>query len=522
MDRRQDYFISYMNKSGVDDLCKLSGISNSSAASIVSQRLHEKMPYYSEDDLALRNRFLLSRLRGKSGNLVNFLKSVICKNFVEPDPQSLKYCVPLSSVQGNASLQSKLRDETATEEFYEIGKDKLEEFVSCIGPYVLEFLSSDRDVVVFGDALTERYKDPIFYDDVSKKLMGNWQSYFSSIEKKISGFLNRPVYLRFFEKVLMYGIPEDFYRSDYVHRIFVNAYPSVGFRVLRGKLQSVCGYALSGDFNCFSFPEATGDNSYDYIYDEDSGNVIAVAKHGALYILVDIMQSDNPTKLFEVILDNYLSCLSDSAGYRLKALEKMLDLFARGCISGYVGRYSRESSTMIAEINSLQAKLKGLLTRYNLVQKLLSSASPDVVIREVKNGFNSISNPLIKGIRPYPLHVDIITDLITIKYLGYEYVMGTYCISVFADRVSALARYTVTDKTKLQHPHIAPDGNICYGNIAGTVDRLVSDNRYDVLVILVLDFLTSYNRSDAFGDISLWPRMSNYKSKVASGEIKPI
>ena len=94
---------------------------------------------------------------------------------------------------------------------------------------------------------------------------------------------------------------------------------------------------------------------------------------------------------------------------------------------------------------------------------------------------------------------------ISIEWHGTRYDMGQYVISIPIG--DGRLRITSTDGSEVEgysHPHIASDGAPCFGNIGGTVAQLLGEGEYCQVVVLMLEFLRSYNSDNPYLRIERW------------------
>ncbi len=97
-----------------------------------------------------------------------------------------------------------------------------------------------------------------------------------------------------------------------------------------------------------------------------------------------------------------------------------------------------------------------------------------------------------------------ITTPITLKHDSKEYDMGKYEIKLLFNGTTQINSVGKRLADVYDHPHINK-GNPCWGNMSGTLPKLIGSSEYDVALVMIHTFLKSYDQNNPFHGIDHWP-----------------
>ena len=96
--------------------------------------------------------------------------------------------------------------------------------------------------------------------------------------------------------------------------------------------------------------------------------------------------------------------------------------------------------------------------------------------------------------------LSIVLEPLVLEHDGNEYAMGTYTLTVTADKVHIWS----DGGFSYPHPHVSSDGVPCWGNLGPGIGKLLGEGQYAALVSVILGLLGSYNERDAYRHIETW------------------
>ena len=118
-----------------------------------------------------------------------------------------------------------------------------------------------------------------------------------------------------------------------------------------------------------------------------------------------------------------------------------------------------------------------------------------------------VAMPEIDRVDPNSTGFAIYTQDITIVHERRSYAIGRFKVNIhFSGEMEG--RIVILNRTRPQgtfpHPHVAPGGFPCLGNIEREIPNLISQGLLEELVILIISFLQSYNPASPHLKLEHW------------------
>ncbi len=168
-------------------------------------------------------------------------------------------------------------------------------------------------------------------------------------------------------------------------------------------------------------------------------------------------------------------------------------------------------------VESYQNGLVGSLRELNEKQVQLShlQAQADLVPQKYADEFEQLmKHPDIKELKIVGDTVHVLTQLICISYGSSVYEIGCFQITIDTasnPRYGIRMRNLTRRVAEFHHPHVNGEGVPCLGNIQEVIPHLIAEHRYAALISVCIQYLKSYENSDAYvpyreAQISRWPK----------------
>lgn len=173
--------------------------------------------------------------------------------------------------------------------------------------------------------------------------------------------------------------------------------------------------------------------------------------------------------------------------------------------SDHVAANERSIQDKVWEIRQLVSKNRELRDRLRHHQDLTLR----MLERRAAEDHDTLVKMVGKGLRDFEVdHQELraITEPIDIHWNGMTYDLGSFELRIPVVEGSLLIHQRNTERIVegYPHPHINSQGVPCLGNIAITVGELLGEGRYGQLVILLLEFLRSYNEDNPYLRLERW------------------
>ena len=126
--------------------------------------------------------------------------------------------------------------------------------------------------------------------------------------------------------------------------------------------------------------------------------------------------------------------------------------------------------------------------------------------------------PFVKSVELDVNGIEIDIGEIFIRYSSRNIYIGDFTLKLLPDKIKIENRNPIKTEggRTYHHPHIAgsSSGDICYGNRAKEVRKLLADNEFKKLVYFLYLYLKSYNGRDKYTSIQSWiDRQKELKEK---------
>lgn len=297
------------------------------------------------------------------------------------------------------------------------------------------------------------------------------------------------------------------------------------------KKHEIAGYKINGKELVFPVKEDspqkcpqgdtlsfTGSPTRAEIVRDDNDVAIAVIHDGAIYILNDFIHCRSTEELnvsielFNFIVEtvitksNVLNHLKSGVEEKSKrALEAALRI-------QFTQRLDKEVLQLKAAKDTITQYEKGIteaVRKVTATEKIVMAIKLN--IEDVPTALNKTWLSLQKmrnsssysGVSFTKSGIKAITTPINIKHQGKEYVMGRFEVSLQFDGVCKIVNLDHRIDN-YDHPHIN-GGQVCWGNFAGYIPKLIGSSEFDVALVQIYTFLSHYDSGSPYKTIDHWP-----------------
>lgn len=251
---------------------------------------------------------------------------------------------------------------------------------------------------------------------------------------------------------------------------------------------------------------------------DNEGTPVAEITTGSISVLINppVLTSILMRSVMRLIFDDYLFFLDDPDGFREKN-EKFSELHFVSSFQTEIGNLVTKSALAIKDAENKIADHQKAI--FELVKKrqeairtnsLANTMLQNEDIESIKKKLEAIK--LVPGVREVVVTAFWIRVMIewkvVIAYMGTRYFIGReFELMIYPDGSSGFVR--LLNKTQIveshHHPHISHDGWCCLGNISGPVAQLIAEGKFDLVVMLMIEFLSSINPGGWYKTIEYWP-----------------
>lgn len=254
-----------------------------------------------------------------------------------------------------------------------------------------------------------------------------------------------------------------------------------------------------------------------------SGDLVAVIVDRTLYILQNLDENSfysgnqsNISKIWQAIFDDYALYFTNRAKFdrlmksRLKAadMNNFVKLFKR-TFDDADSSLSVEDYTQ--QINELKSTIANSVRER---KKLLGEPVAEVdasLATSLYQGLCKLSTTKKISVTSDGI-VTVPVGQINIEYGDQVYDIGKFVVQIdLNENEVRCINLTRTIGESCYHPHVTSSGSCCMGNISSSVENLISDLELETLVIVMIEFLKSYNRGNPYTSICNWPVKSKKK-----------
>lgn len=268
--------------------------------------------------------------------------------------------------------------------------------------------------------------------------------------------------------------------------------------------------------------------SYRQLVWAGSPSPVAEVEDNAIMLLVNLDAADDMGTYWEhapeVIEKILREALPLAMNHRLSKIDKLREKMQAGSdddrlIAEFkiIQEKAGASSALKEDIDQLRRNVEmyreGLVAANRQLIKrkrmLAASLAQKIDEEKVRKEFQNIKAiPEVEMIGLYQDQLHILTRSISIRYLGRTYELGEYHIQIGLQDKSRILIKNLRAKDRRDHPHV--DYEIpCWGNITDAISEAQSIHQLYMLVILIIQFLKSYNPSGAYRELSHWPVKSD-------------
>jgi len=115
------------------------------------------------------------------------------------------------------------------------------------------------------------------------------------------------------------------------------------------------------------------------------------------------------------------------------------------------------------------------------------------------------ASEFVEGVACDDGHVDVFTVPARIAHEEKTHEIGRFRIRMHEGGRIHIENIASTSKTTdWHHPHIRPDGYVCFGNVSESVAKYLADRQFAIVAGLVWRFLQQYNPHQGVQDITHW------------------
>lgn len=354
--------------------------------------------------------------------------------------------------------------------------------------------------VVFGDRARKIHGTDF-------RLKGLLRSFSGKVKKKI-----------YFEESQFYDMNRSFL-SDIGScdlAIFLKTMPNSSY--LFHQLQSIYDVPVGNDCSIV-IHTSTIESNLDMVSIVDfSGVEVGFIGSSGLYVPFDLktmgMANGEYLKVFEYLLDDYLLYLTSRKDFDIEMKKRANKQTQARFISKMKVKIDKDKEeNLIAveyEMRELRSQI-GILSRRRLeIAKQDKHEAFVLSDNEIEDLYKSLCKLSSTG------SIDLLEDelnipigMIEITHESNTYQIGEFSIRIdLSDHSIKCLNLTAMKKEGFKgyhHPHVYSDGDVCLGNADYGVGVLLGAAQYDVVVMMVIKFLRSYNKKGAYLPIENWP-----------------
>ena len=252
---------------------------------------------------------------------------------------------------------------------------------------------------------------------------------------------------------------------------------------------------------------------------DEEGTPMATIYDSALYIANDFIhcrskkELDISVKIFNYILDKAVNKTDFLKHLKGDAEEKSKRALAHAVKKGFKQRLDKEKIQLQAAKDTVKQYLKGIvdcerkaLTAGKMITALNNNLSdiPSAIEKTWLELKKMEGSSMYNSISFMKTGLKAITTPITIKHNKNAYDMGKFEITVNFNGEVEMKSLTGGINGH-DHPHVNR-GRPCWGNMAGTLPKLIGFSEFDVALVMVHTFLCNYDAGNPYQSIDSWPK----------------
>ena len=259
---------------------------------------------------------------------------------------------------------------------------------------------------------------------------------------------------------------------------------------------------------------------------DDDGVPMAVIYDGVVYILNDFIhcrskeELDISSKIFHYIIDKTVTETGVLRHLKAGVEEKSKRSLEAALRVQFTTRLDKEMIQFRAASDTITQYEKGIS---EAVRKMTAT---EKIVEAIRRNISDIPSALEKtwkslmkmqGSKTYTnisftkTGIKAVTTPIVIRHQSSDYDMGRYEVTLSFDgtcRIIALDRKMENN----DHPHIN-NGQVCWGNFAGYIPKLIGSSEFDVALVQIYTFLCHYDQNSPYKTIDAWPKLKKAKEE---------
>lgn len=259
----------------------------------------------------------------------------------------------------------------------------------------------------------------------------------------------------------------------------------------------------------------TDESSYPgrIIFDHE-GNQIAVIVKNTLYVLFNLncFDEDDSVALNEQILNDYYLYLTQKRLFVKEMKNRSVDSQSGRFINQYSNAFRSKASDNLADVESKIKRLKtdlalNVRNRTILLETIRGIKQLDCEkISSIYDSLCRLSVTKKISIRGSKVYVPI--GQVNIAHNSETHDIGRFEVVIDLEECEVMAINTTRTVEGYYHPHVTEEGECCLGNASVGISVLIGQLELDTLVLMMIEFLKSYDYSNCFLKISYWPVLS--------------
>jgi len=296
--------------------------------------------------------------------------------------------------------------------------------------------------------------------------------------------------------------------SEYDFVVYYGAVPA-GSMYSSAMMDEIYDVDLSEDMAGIALRSPISINGGKVIYDTN-GNQIAVVDGKTLFLMVYFARYDHGRYILSKILDDCQLYFDDLAEFD-RVMANRPENLMRSKMSRVLNRkvprnYEKDLATISAEMRKLRNQVF-LLARERLAMSIEDDEeSLRVSDQEVDRMVDCISSYSESGKFSFEgPYLVVPVGQIDIEYKGKTYDIGRMVIKIDPNDNEIKCSNLTRDVRSYPHPHVDSSGNICLGSADYGISVLLGNKQFDVAILMIVQFLKTYNNRNPFSLIENWP-----------------
>lgn len=184
---------------------------------------------------------------------------------------------------------------------------------------------------------------------------------------------------------------------------------------------------------------------------------------------------------------------------QLKAANDLIVQYEKGICDS-----TKKYASTMRIIDAIRGNIEDVENALNKTWKSLDKMAHSVLYTNIsytKNGIKALTAPII------------------IKHDKKDYDLGKYEVTLSYEGTCKIIGINPKIEGRFDHPHIS-DGNVCWGNFAGQIPKLIGSSEFDVALDMIYTFLAHYDTGNPYKTIEHWPIKAKEVKKEVTEEQK--